>query len=121
MDGATGLQANGNARQAELQEDATLKRPTLKRAILKLSTVKLHAARLVYVKTKQYESARSRLARNLVRIRGSVGLSQEQLADKAGFHRTYVGHLEQQKRNPSLENVEKLAQTLGVDVVDLLT
>jgi transcriptional regulator with XRE-family HTH domain len=42
------------------------------------------------------------------------------LADKAELHRTYVGHLEQQRRNPSLENIEKLALALGVDVLDLL-
>ena len=62
---------------------------------------------------------RERLARNLVRVRGEIGMSQEALADKAELHRTYVGHLEQRKRNPSLENVEKLALALGVDVVDL--
>jgi transcriptional regulator with XRE-family HTH domain len=49
-----------------------------------------------------------------------LGISQEELADRAGFHRTYVGHLEQRKRNPSLENVERLALTLNVDVLDLL-
>lgn len=67
-----------------------------------------------------YEPVRARLARNLVCVRAAVGISQEALADKAELHRTYVGHLEQQKRNPSLENIEKLALALGVDVLDLL-
>lgn len=68
----------------------------------------------------RYEPVRERLARNLVRVRAAVGISQEALADKAELHRTYVGHLEQQRRNPSLENIEKLALALGVDVLDLL-
>jgi transcriptional regulator with XRE-family HTH domain len=67
------------------------------------------------------ETARARLARNLVRVRGEAGLSQEALAALAGLHRTFVGHLERQMRNPSLENVEKLAVALDVDVVDLLS
>ncbi|HVR53575.1 MAG TPA: helix-turn-helix transcriptional regulator [Pseudorhodoferax sp.] len=71
-------------------------------------------------KPAPYEPARTRLSRNLVRVRGELGISQEELADRAGFHRTYVGHLEQRKRNPSLENVERLALTLNVDVLDLL-
>lgn len=67
-----------------------------------------------------YEPARVRLSRNLVRVRGELGISQEELADRAGLHRTYVGHLEQRKRNPSLENVERIALTLNVDILDLL-
>lgn len=67
----------------------------------------------------KYEPVRARLARNLVRVRSHVGISQEELADRAGLHRTYVGHLERQQRNPSLENVEKLALALNVDVLDL--
>jgi transcriptional regulator with XRE-family HTH domain len=67
-----------------------------------------------------YQPVRERLARNLVRVRADIGISQEALADKAKLHRTYVGHLEQRKRNPSLENVEKLAIALGIDVVDLV-
>ncbi len=69
---------------------------------------------------KNHGSARQRLATNLARIRGNAGVTQEGLADLAGLHRTYVGHLERAMRNPSLENVEKLALALGVDVVDLL-
>ena len=81
-----------------------------------------HPLRLVYVKTpkKTSRSARQRLADNLTRIRGDVGVSQEGLAGLAGLHRTFVGHVERNMRNPSLENVEKLAEALGVDIVELL-
>lgn len=84
------------------------------------STFKLPEARLVYVKsTKSYEPARSRLARNLVRVRGEIGMNQDELAHKAGLHRSYVGHVEQQRRNPTLENVERLAMALDVDIREL--
>jgi transcriptional regulator with XRE-family HTH domain len=69
---------------------------------------------------RKVESARERLARHLRALRASQGLSQEALADLAGLHRTYVGSIERKERNVSLDNVEKLAQALGVDVAEVL-
>jgi transcriptional regulator with XRE-family HTH domain len=48
------------------------------------------------------------------------GLSQEQLAELADFHRTYVSQLERCVTNISIDGLERLAQALEVDVVDLL-
>ena len=64
--------------------------------------------------------ARTRLARHLRALRAARGLSQEALADLAALHRTYVGSIERCERNVSLDNVEKLALALGVDICDLL-
>lgn len=64
---------------------------------------------------------RDTLARNLRRLRANRGLSQEGLADLAGLHRTYVGSVERSERNISLDNIDKLATALGVDVPHLLT
>lgn len=47
-------------------------------------------------------------------------MSQEDLAELAGLHRTYVGAIERGERNVSIDNIERLAAALGVDVVDLL-
>ena len=66
------------------------------------------------------ESARDRLARHLRALRADRGLSQEALADLAELHRTYVGSIERRERNVSLDNVERLATALGVDVAELL-
>ena len=38
----------------------------------------------------------------------------------AGLHRTYVGSIERAERNVSIDNIERLAGALGLDVVDLL-
>ena len=67
------------------------------------------------------EGARARLARHLRALRATRGLSQEALADLADLHRTYVGSIERRERNVSLDNVERLAAALGVDISDLLS
>ena len=64
-------------------------------------------------------SARERLALCLRAERAARGLSQEQLADLAGLHRTYVGSVERAERNVSLDNIERLAHALGVDLTVL--
>lgn len=65
-------------------------------------------------------TARSRLAKNMRALRARDGLSQEALADLVGLHRTYVGSVERSERNVSLDNVEKLARALNVDICDIL-
>jgi transcriptional regulator with XRE-family HTH domain len=66
------------------------------------------------------ETARQRVARNLRTRRVELGLSQEELAGRCGLHRTYVGSIERSERNVSLDNIERLAIAIGVDVIDLL-
>ena len=48
-----------------------------------------------------------------------LGISQGELAKRSGLHRTYVSDLERGARNPSIENIEKLAQALQVPVAQL--
>ncbi|HEY0217337.1 MAG TPA: helix-turn-helix transcriptional regulator [Cellulomonas sp.] len=55
------------------------------------------------------------------RIRRDRGLSQEELADELGMHRTYVGGVERGERNLTLRSVEALASGLGVDPLILLS
>lgn len=61
------------------------------------------------------------LAENIRRLRHKQSLSQEELADICGLHRTYVGSVERGERNVTLSSLEVLAQALGVSVVDLLS
>ncbi len=59
---------------------------------------------------------RAALGRAVRSLRHARGWSQEQLAEEAGLHWTYVGGIERGERNPSWENVGKLAAGLGVTV-----
>lgn len=71
--------------------------------------------------TRPEPSAREVLALNIIRRRADLGWSQEALALEAGFHRTFVAHVERQVRNISLDNIERLARALGVTTGELLT
>ena len=47
------------------------------------------------------------------------GLSQEDLADRAGVHRTYIGMIERAEKNITLENIGKIAKALKIEIKDL--
>ena len=47
-------------------------------------------------------------------------MSQEEMADLAGLHRTYIGSVERGERNISIDSMERLAQAISLDVADLL-
>ncbi|MEX0652561.1 MAG: helix-turn-helix transcriptional regulator [Phycisphaeraceae bacterium] len=63
--------------------------------------------------------ARVAFAQALRRLRMERGWSQEELAAKAGLHRTYVGSVERGERNVSIDNIEKLARALRCSIRDL--
>lgn len=60
-------------------------------------------------------------ATNMKRIRKKQGLTQEQLAEKCGLHRTYIGGIEQARINVSLKNVGKIANALDANPAFLFT
>ncbi|WP_172272127.1 helix-turn-helix domain-containing protein [Caulobacter sp. RHG1] len=60
------------------------------------------------------------VAENVRRLRRAAGKSQEELAERADLHRTYVGSIERAERNLSLDNIERLALALGVEPAALL-
>lgn len=47
------------------------------------------------------------------------GLSQEDLASRAGVHRTYIGMIERAEKNITLENIEKIAKALKTSIADI--
>jgi transcriptional regulator with XRE-family HTH domain len=61
------------------------------------------------------------LAVNVRAARNRAGLSQEELADVAGLHRTYVGAIERAERNVTLSTLEAFSKALGVAIPQLLT
>jgi DNA-binding XRE family transcriptional regulator len=60
-----------------------------------------------------------KFGKKVAEARKSKGMTQEQLADAVDLHRTYIGFIEQGKRNPSIGNVHKIAKVLKIDLEDL--
>ena len=52
-------------------------------------------------------------------LRKERNLSQEQLAELAGVHRTYIGMIERAEKNITLCNIERIAKALKVNIKDL--
>ncbi len=70
---------------------------------------------------KSSPSLRATLAENVHAFRKAHGMSQEDLADVCGLHRTYIGSIEREERNCTLSTLEVLSKALEVSVSELLT
>jgi transcriptional regulator with XRE-family HTH domain len=67
------------------------------------------------------DDLRARFGRRVRELRKARGLSQEQLAEKADLHYTYVGGIERGERNPALVNIGRIAAALGVSPAELFS
>ena len=52
---------------------------------------------------------------NVKKYRTQIGLSQEAFAEKCGLHRTYISAVECYRRSISLENIQRIADALGIE------
>ena len=64
-------------------------------------------------------SVRDQFGRRIRELRLARRFSQEQLAERAGLHRNYVGGIERGERNVAILNIAKLAVGLDVSLADL--
>lgn len=61
-----------------------------------------------------------RLGAALRKARNHLGWSQEDFAEQADIHRTYVGRIERGEVNVSWENISRVARAAGVRVSELI-
>ena len=59
-------------------------------------------------------------SKNVRKYRVKQNLSQEELAEKAGLHRTYIGSVERGERNITINVMEKICNALEIPITDLL-
>lgn len=62
-----------------------------------------------------------RVGANIRRLRKAQGISQEELADRAGVHRTFVSQIERAVKSPTLESLDRIARGLGVPLAELVS
>lgn len=67
------------------------------------------------------KSLNKKLGEQLRKIRLEKGMSQGDIAKKLGVHRSYISGVERGIRNPTVKNLERLADALGVDPRNLLS
>ena len=63
---------------------------------------------------------RKRFGKRVKALREANGWSQEELADRAGLHRTYISAVERAVRNPTLTVIDRIAKALNVAISELL-
>ncbi len=65
------------------------------------------------------ENICSKFGANVRKYRTSADISQEKLAELSGLHRTYISDVERGTRSISLDNIQKIATSLNVEVYKL--
>jgi transcriptional regulator with XRE-family HTH domain len=66
------------------------------------------------------KSLNKKLGERLKKLRQEKGMSQGDIARKLGVHRSYISGIERGVRNPTVKNVERIAEALGVSPHKLL-
>ena len=69
---------------------------------------------------RKQKPLRQIMAENLRVLRLTAHISQEELAELCGLHRTYISDIERCNRNVSIDNIEKIANSLHITASDLL-
>jgi len=62
---------------------------------------------------------KSQLGTAIRKRRNELGISQEELAGRAGLHRTYISDIERGARNVSIENIERLSKALKISISEM--
>jgi transcriptional regulator with XRE-family HTH domain len=71
-------------------------------------------------KTKEKKEFAKKLANRVKELRLSKNLTQEELAHRAGYYRTYVGHIETATYSPSAHTIWRLAKAMEIDPGEFL-
>ena len=85
----------------------------------KFCRLKLALCRLQLAMISKYDILNI-FGENVRKYRRLLNISQEELADRADLHRTYIGMIERAEKNITLVNMEKIANALEVKIEDLL-
>jgi len=71
------------------------------------------------VESSSQPDIKVRFGKAVRRRRRELDISQEELAERSGLHRTYISSVERGERNPTLESIEQFAKALDIKVSEL--
>ncbi len=63
----------------------------------------------------------TKLARRMRQLRKINKMTQEQLAEKANLHFTYIGEIERTEKNPTITSLEKIAKAFNISLTELVS
>ena len=89
--------------------------------LITLVSITNFASKEINTLSMEKEPILLKFGKNVQKIRKIRHLSQEQLAELAGVHRTYIGMIERAEKNITLYNIERIAKGLNVPIVELLS
>ena len=67
------------------------------------------------------DNVRVLVGQRIRNLRKERGWSQEELGERADLHHTYVGAVERGEKNASIDTLDKIADALAIEMVDLFT
>lgn len=73
------------------------------------------------VRAMNKERFLKQFGKRIAEVRKERNLTQEELAELVNVHRTYIGFIEQGKRNPVIANIYKISKALNVSLKDLFS
>ena len=73
------------------------------------------------MKAQSENEIRQRLAAVIIRHRKALAWTQQALADRCELPRTYIADIEGRRRNPSLRNLLRISNALGIALENLFT
>lgn len=69
---------------------------------------------------RELQRIRKSLGLRIRELRKGRGYSQEEFAHECNIHRTYMGDVERGERNIAIDNIAKIARTLGITIAELM-
>jgi transcriptional regulator with XRE-family HTH domain len=73
----------------------------------------------MYILYNKIMNIKNKLWNRVRELRKEQWLKQQELADKTGLHRTYISDIERGVKNVSVENIEKIAIAMSLDIKEL--
>ncbi len=81
----------------------------------------MQTAKILEITGAMADKLNQKVGETLRRLRLEADLSQEELAERSGLHRTYIGSIERAEKNITIQTTKKLTDALGLSLSDFFS